>query len=147
MAELLRRGARSAKYPERPPGCGTRSSATIPPMRPAFSIFMGMSAIILIEMNDSTDMADGSVRARELRVLAERKMGEIQLFEKEYDDIYDNESFDDYDDDLYDGWEWSLFIRDVVIFGTTNDEAAEYLYDLVLEAAAQESPLIPFILL
>ena len=86
------------------------------------------AVMALVSLQNSTDQALDSVRARELRVLAERKMGEIQVFEAEYDDIYDNEDFDDYHDDLYDGWEWSLFIRDVVIFGTTNDEAAEYLF-------------------
>ena len=94
----------------------------------AITIFGFMSVMALVSMQNSTDQALDSVRARELRLLAERKMGEIQVFEAEFDEILDNRNFDSYDDDLYDGWEWSLFIRDVVIFGTTNDEAAEYLF-------------------
>ncbi len=94
----------------------------------AITIFGFMSVMALVSMQNSTDQALDSVRARELRLLAERKMGEIQVFEAEFDEILDNRNFDSYGDELYDGWEWSLFIRDVVIFGTTNDEAAEYLF-------------------
>ena len=62
-----------------------------------------MSAFALVSLSDATDRALNSVRARELRILAERKMGEILLFEKEFDDIYDNEDFDSYGEDLYEG--------------------------------------------
>ena len=94
----------------------------------AFAIFGLMASAALVNLDRSTDMALTSVRARELRALAERKLGQVQVFEKEFDDVFDNERFDDDYGEQWDGWEWSLFIRDVVIFGETNDEAAEYLF-------------------
>jgi len=94
----------------------------------AIAIFGLMTVTVLVGLDRATDMALTSVRARELRVLAERKLGEVQVFEREFDDIFDNERFDDEYGEIWEGWEWSLFIRDVVIFGETNDEAAEYLF-------------------
>jgi len=115
---------RAARQP-RPADAGF----TLLELMAAITIFSIMAGMVLVSLQDSTEMALTSVRARELRILAERKMGEILLFEAEFDDIYDNERFDDYDDELYDGWEWSLLIRDVVIYGDTNDEAAEFLFE------------------
>jgi prepilin-type N-terminal cleavage/methylation domain-containing protein len=94
----------------------------------AIVIFAGMAVAVIVAMDTWTDRALRSVRARELRMLAERKLGEIAVFEKEFDDIYDNEAFGDEYGEEWEGWEWSLYIRDVVIFGETNDEAAEYLF-------------------
>lgn len=94
----------------------------------AIMIFGLMASIWLVDLDRKTDLALGSVRARELRVLAERKLGEIAVFEAEMDDIFDNEDLGKEYGEQWDGWEWSLFIRDVVVFGETNDEAAEYLF-------------------
>ena len=106
----------------------------------AFAIFSLMASAALVNLDRSTDLALTSIRARELRSLAERKLGEIQVFEKEFDDIYDNERFDDNYGEQWEGWEWSLFIRDVVIFGETNDEAAEYLFGAPDEDDEDEDP-------
>ena len=93
----------------------------------AISIFITMMTAILVFMDSSDVKVAGSLRARELRVLAEWKLGEVEIFEREFDDIFDDEDFDEYGD-RWDGWTWSLGIRDVVIFGTTSDENAEYLF-------------------
>lgn len=104
------------------------SGFTLLELMAAMTIFGLMAAIWLVDLDRKTDLALGSVRARELRVLAERKLGEIAVFEAEMDDIFDNEKFDDEYGEEWEDWEWSLFIRDVVVFGETNDEAAEYLF-------------------
>ncbi len=93
----------------------------------AMLIFTLMATTVLVNLDVATDLALDSVRARELRVLGERKLGEIEVFERDFDDIYDDEDFGDYGE-LWEEWKWSLHIRDVVIFGTTSDEAAEYLF-------------------
>ena len=104
----------------------------------AFVIFALMAAFALVDLGTKVDMALGSVRARELRILAERKLGEITLFEKEFDDILDWQDFEKDYGEVWEGWEWNLFIRDVVIFGETNDEAAEYLFGAPAEEEEDE---------
>lgn len=108
---------------------GTRTAGfTLLEVMAAFAIFALLSVPLLISLDLTTDRAMTSVRARELRLLAERKLGEIAVFEKEFDDLYDWKDLGDEYGDRWAGWEWNLFIRDVVIFGETNDEAAEYLF-------------------
>ena len=59
-----------------------------------------MTVTALVNLDRSTDLALTSVRARELRSLAERKLGEIQVFEKEFDDIKGLESSDAITDEI-----------------------------------------------
>ncbi len=125
---------RGARGPRRPTGF------TLLEVLAAAALFALMSALILVNVVSSSDTALRSIRARELRLLAERRLGEIETFEKHYDATnFPSQDSDDYGEEWRD-WEWDLVTRDVVIRGTTNDEAAEYLFGKPAEDDEETDP-------
>jgi len=112
----------------------------------AIAIFAFVAGAAMTTMSDSDYMAASGRRARELRMLAERKMGEILLFEQHYDENLSLDgAFDqDYPEygDRFKGWTWNLEVRDIVTFGVSNQDDAQYLFgaptdDEKQQAAAQ----------
>lgn len=96
----------------------------------AMLIFFLVVMFSLWMMSDATDQSLGAWNARSLRMLAERRLGEIAVFEKHYDEP-DGGGFDDLPEELreeYAEWEWETEIRDVTVFGTQKDENAPYLF-------------------
>ena len=95
----------------------------------AIAIFAFVAAAAMQTMANSDTMAASGKRARELRMLAERKLGEVLTFETKYDDVLDGD-FSDWQEygDLFKDWKWQLDVRDVTVFGITNDENAQYLF-------------------
>ncbi len=98
----------------------------------AFAIFTFVAAAAAMTTSDSDYMAASGRRARELRMLAERKLGEVLLFERHYDDLAptDGDISNDYPEyvDRFKNWKWNLDIRNVVTFGVSNADDAEYLF-------------------
>jgi prepilin-type N-terminal cleavage/methylation domain-containing protein len=98
----------------------------------AVAIFAFVASAAMTVMADSDYMAASGKRARELRMLAERKMGEILAFEQHFDDLpaADGDFQSDYPEygERFKGWTWNLEIRDVVVFGVSNADDAQYLF-------------------
>ena len=61
-------------------------------------------------------------------MLAEERVGRVNLFEQEYDDFVDPTGLDEWEDDRWKGWEWEQEVRDIVVFGERTHEAESYLY-------------------
>jgi type II secretory pathway pseudopilin PulG len=81
--------------------------------------------------SQSVDQALAAERARELRLLAGRKLAELAVFEKHYDEVLDGD-FNDLPDGMrekFEGWTWKLDVTDRTVFGTQKDEHAEPLFD------------------
>jgi type II secretory pathway pseudopilin PulG len=97
----------------------------------AMLIFFLMVTFALWAMSDSYDQSRAAEDARVLRMLAERKLGEIAVFERHHD-VQGNGRFDDLPDeirDVYQDWEWESEVRDVTVFGTQTDPNADYLFE------------------
>ncbi len=88
-----------------------------------FGMLLTMSAGVLV---DATDQVAIGRRSLELRYLAESKLGEIELFEEEFDEILEGD-FGDRGEE-FEEYTWSLDIRDVTLFGVSNDENAPYYW-------------------
>lgn len=97
-----------------------------------FGLLLTMSAGVLV---DATDQVAIGRRSLELRYLAESKLGEIEVFEEEFDEILEGDFRDRGEE--FEGYEWSLDIRDVTVFGISNDENAPYYWPED-ETAAEE---------
>ncbi len=106
----------------------------------AIAIFGIMAVSVIDHIDVVTTRALDSVRSRELRVLADFRLGHVTIFEREFDDIFVGQDFDDLDEDQWENWEWDLDIRDVVVFGTSSDEQAEYLFGEPEEADEINNP-------
>jgi len=120
----------------------TNGGFTLLELLAAFVIFGLMASAVLVDLDRATSRALGAVRARELRVLAEERLGRITVFEGEYDDLFPRTPFDDLDDDRWDGWEWELDIRDIKVFespGAASDEQVEYLFGPPDKAEEEEA--------
>jgi len=100
----------------------------------SIAIFAFVAAAAMQTMANADYMSASGRRARELRMLAERKLGEILTFEQHYDDNFDGD-FSDYPEyeDHFRDWKWQLEVRglpgpEVVAFGISNKEDAQYLF-------------------
>ncbi len=96
----------------------------------SLAIFSFVAAAALQTTANSDYLAASGFRARELRMLAERKLGEILTFEQHFDDNMDGDIGDDYPEygEQFKGWKWQLEIRDVTVFGIATEEEAQYLF-------------------
>ena len=93
----------------------------------AVTIFLLIAATTMQIADHASDKAISARASRELRFLAEYRLEEIKIFEGDYDDILQG-SFDDVDD-IYKDFEWELDIRDVVVFGQSSSEDAQYYFE------------------
>jgi prepilin-type N-terminal cleavage/methylation domain-containing protein len=95
----------------------------------AITIFAFIAAVAMATMANAGYLSSSGVRSRQLRTLAERKLGEVLLFESHYDDIDDGD-FGDYEDlgEEFRDWKWQLDIRDVTVFGVSSQADAQYLF-------------------
>lgn len=110
----------------------------------ATTIF-GFVAVAASQITINSDViAASGIRARELRMLAERKLGEVMTFEEYYDQDNREGHFDAYEEykDKYAEWTWQVEIRDVTVFGISSQEDAQYLFGQPTddEKAAQSQP-------
>jgi prepilin-type N-terminal cleavage/methylation domain-containing protein len=110
----------------------------------ATAIF-GFVAVAAGQITANSDwIASTAIRARELRMLAERKLGEVMTFEEYYDRENGEGHFDGYEEykDRFANWTWQVEIRDVTVFGISSDEGAQYLFGQPTdeEKAAQTQP-------
>jgi prepilin-type N-terminal cleavage/methylation domain-containing protein len=96
----------------------------------ATAIFAFVAVAASQTMVSSDSQAVSARTARELRMLAERKLGEILTFENWHDEDNQQDNFDEYEEygDRFREWEWRYEIRDVVVFGISNQEDAQYLF-------------------
>jgi len=96
----------------------------------AFAIFVFIASAAMLTISSSHLHAAAARRARDLRMLAERKLGEVLAFEEFYDAENQDGRFDEYDEykDLYADWTWQVEIRDVTVFGISSQEDAQYLF-------------------
>lgn len=109
----------------------------------AMLIFFLIVSFAFVTMSDSVDQSLGAERARELRMLAERKLGEIAVFEGFHDTETPEGDFSDLPEEIrqrYEKWTWKLEVRDVTVFGTQKDEAAAYLFEAPADAKATTDP-------
>ena len=99
----------------------------------AVAIFAFVAAAAAQTMVNADYLSGAGRRARELRMLSERKLGEILAFEQHYDDSFDGD-FSDYPEygDRFREWKWQLEVRGspgppLIVFGISNKEDAQYL--------------------
>jgi prepilin-type N-terminal cleavage/methylation domain-containing protein len=110
----------------------------------AGAIFTFVAAAAAQITTNSDYLASTAIRARELRMLAERKLGEVMAFEEYYDQDNREGRFDAYEEykDRFADWTWQVEIRDVTVFGISTQEDAQYLFGQPTddEKAAQSQP-------
>ena len=97
----------------------------------ATAIFAFVAAAASQTMVNADYLSASGRRARELRMLAERKLGEILTFEEHYDkDASSDGTFSDYPEygEQFRDWTWQVEIRDVTTFGISSQEDAQYLF-------------------
>ena len=97
----------------------------------AIAIFTFVAAAAGQTMASADYLTASGKRARELRMLAERRLGEVLSFEGYWDDKAPYEGdFADYGEykDQFKDWKWQVDIRDVTAFGVSTAENAEYLF-------------------
>ena len=106
----------------------------------ALAIFAFVASAAVQTMANSDYLAASARRARELRMLAERKLGEVLAFEQHYDDNYELQDFDypEYEDHFKD-WKWQLDVRDVTVFGTATEDAPSLYGETDEEKEAQQN--------
>ena len=99
----------------------------------AMLIYFLIVTFSLWAMSDSYDQSLAAEDARVLRMLAERRLGEVAVFERYWDGKETlSGRFDDLPDELgeaYGNWEWECEVRDVTVFGTQSDPNADYLFE------------------
>jgi type II secretion system protein I len=100
----------------------------------AIAIFAFVAGAAMQTMSSADENAASAKRARELRMLAERKLGEILTFEAYYDDNMDGDFGDEYPEykTQFRDWKWQLEVRGspgppLIVFGISNAEDAQYL--------------------
>lgn len=108
-------------------------------------IFAFVAAVAGQTMANAAYLTVAGQRSRELRMLAERKLGEVLTFEQHFDDVLGPEDFgSDYPEygDRFKDWQWQLDVRDVVVYGIDGAENAQYLHGVPSddEKAAALSP-------
>lgn len=96
----------------------------------AVAIFVFIAGAAMLTMSSVHILAGSALRARELRMLAERKLGEVLTFDSHYEAENLRGQFDKYEEfkDRYKDWTWEVETRDVVVFGVSTAEDAEYLF-------------------
>ncbi len=96
----------------------------------ALAIFSFVAIAAAATTHNADYMAASGKRARELRMLAERRLGEVLAFEQHYDDLAPPDDCSDWSEygDRFKDWKWQLDIRDVTVFGISTDENAQYLF-------------------
>jgi prepilin-type N-terminal cleavage/methylation domain-containing protein len=98
----------------------------------AIAIFAFVAGAAMQTMSSADSNASSAKRARELRMLAERKLGEVLTFELHFDDNYDGDLGDDYPEfgDRFRGWKWKLEFQspDPVFFGISSQDDAQYFF-------------------
>ena len=96
----------------------------------AVAIFAFIAGAAMQTMSSCHSLAGSAMRARDLRMLCERKMGEVLTFDAHYESDNLSGTFGSYDEykDRFDGWTWQVETRDVYVFGIASDENAEYLF-------------------
>lgn len=97
----------------------------------AFAIFSFVAGAAIQTMSNCDHLSVSARRARDLRMLAERKLGEVLAFEEHYDAGNVPEgTFEDYAEykDRFAEWTWQVEIRDVTVFGISTQEDAQYLF-------------------
>lgn len=96
----------------------------------AIAIFAFVAGAAMQTMANADYLAATGHRARDLRMLSERKLGEILTFEQHFDDNMDGDLGDEYPEygDRFRDWKWQLEIRDVTVFGIATEEDAQYLF-------------------
>src|SRR5262245_17573107 len=96
----------------------------------AVAIFAFIAGAAMQTMSSSDHLAGSALRARDLRMLAERMAGEVLTFDAHYESEQRTGNFDGYQEykDRFDGWTWQVETRDVFVFGISSDENAEYLF-------------------
>lgn len=106
-----------------------QSGFTLLEMLLAASILLIIVSMVQEITLNSTDRALDAITSRELRSLAEYKYGQSAVFAEHFDRFeYDSGDFGELEDDRLDEWEWELAVRDVVVFGESDDEKAQYLF-------------------
>jgi prepilin-type N-terminal cleavage/methylation domain-containing protein len=106
----------------------------------AIALFSMIVVLTLQNTESSTEKVLDGIRARELRQLADRKLGEILLFEEEFDRFeYDSGDLRDYGEQFED-WRWELSVRTVVVFGSSEQEGASYLFEAPPEDEEEAAP-------
>jgi prepilin-type N-terminal cleavage/methylation domain-containing protein len=112
----------------------------------ALAIFTFVAAVAMQTTANAGWNAASGRRARELRMLAERKLGEILTFEQHFDDAaaMDGDLGAEYPEygTRFHGWTWQLEVRDVTVFGISSDDTAQYLFGAPTdeEKAAANAP-------
>lgn len=148
MMRAFHRNAAPPRAARRPSRGAAQAGFTLLEITVAMLIFFLIVSFAFMTMSDSVDQSLGAERARELRMLAERKLGEISVFESFHDTETPEGDFSDLPEEIrdrYEKWTWKLEVRDVTVFGTQKDEAAAYLFETPTEtkettAASGSSP-------
>jgi prepilin-type N-terminal cleavage/methylation domain-containing protein len=96
----------------------------------AVAIFAFIAGAAMQTMSSCHDLAGSALRARDLRMLAERKVGEVLTFDAHFEAENLSGNFAGYDEykERFEGWTWQVETRDVWVFGIASDENAEYLF-------------------
>lgn len=97
----------------------------------AIAIFTFVVAGAMATMANCHELAESGKRARDLRMLAEVRMGEVLAFEKHWDDQVPYEGdFADHPEwgERFRDWKWQFDIRDVYVFGVASEDDAQYLF-------------------
>lgn len=96
----------------------------------AVAIFGFVAAAAMQVTTNSDFLASSASVTRDLRMLTERKLGEILVFEKHFDESNQEGYFNEYEEfgDRFDEWTWRYEIRDVVVFGVSTQEGAVHLF-------------------
>lgn len=126
----LRRGSRRAGF-------------TLIEITAAMVIYFLIVTLAVWSMSDADDQSLDAERARQLRMLADLKLGEIAIFERHFDEPLGPEGFHDLPEDLreeFADWEWQTEVGDRTIFGPVKDEHAPSLYESEASTDASQTP-------
>jgi prepilin-type N-terminal cleavage/methylation domain-containing protein len=98
----------------------------------AMMIFFLIITFAFWTMSQSVDQALSAERSRELRLLVERKLGEVAVFQEHYGQYDDQDGdFSDLPEGMrerFEGWTWKVHVETKTAF-LTGDEGAPALFD------------------
>lgn len=104
----------------------------------AVALFTLVVTLVLDSTTTSAEKAISAAQARTLRYLAEYKLSELLVFERQTTDFYDGSGdFKDLGEEFED-YEWEYTGRDVVVFGTKTDDQADYYFEEDASAAEED---------